>query len=190
MLDDLLDLWAESPPDDAGEPIVVAPPSNYALVADLWTERAGERLAESLGQSACESADCFTACFESNPALTASCSDANRQQWFGRLLEQPECAALRAQTVLDVGLSEIAASAIARQWGEYRGKQSQPIDQDNVHQQSQLLRSCRKAAQAAEAEAGEAQDAARAFSVDGDGSGHTDAASIRKVFAQVRGNAG
>jgi uncharacterized protein with von Willebrand factor type A (vWA) domain len=182
VLDDasIADAAIETPP---------VPPSETVTTADRWTRRVGNRLAESWrelgvtgaadGDAPVVAADAFETLMSPAPMLAENPADTHRAQWWRQLLESPELGALRAQTVLAPAIAEIAAAALAQQWGAYDVQNPEPEQQpdgDGQQDGDARMRSTRAAVDAAQSAADEAQGIAAGLGVGTES--HLDAARL------------
>lgn len=143
--------------------------SPTVLKVDRWTTRTGTRLAEQWTEAEVDgitkddvnlAADAVETLLSSAPKPAERPADPQRARWWKQLMESPECSALRARTVLQPAVAEIAAAELARQWVAYAEENTdEQQDGDESPQQSvNRIRSTRQAL----AEAAQAADDAEA----------------------------
>lgn len=112
--------------------------SPTVLKVDRWTKRTGHRVAMQWAEAGVEglttgsgddlkvtdeavnlAADSIETLLSSAPKLAERPADTQRARWWKQLMESPECAALRARTVLSPAIAEIAAAELTKQWVAY-----------------------------------------------------------------------
>lgn len=132
--------------------VTLAEVSDTVLAVDRWGRRRGEALSEEwheLTMSAgvygepyaatpdgetwppappdpidpSVAADAHASLFEPAPKPVERPKDASRAAWWRQLMETPEYASLRSQTVLDAGLSGLASKVLCDQWLAYAATQ-------------------------------------------------------------------
>jgi len=141
--------------------------SPTVLDTDRWTKRAGARLADTWTEAGVESADPLVAAdaietlLSPNPTPAERPADVNRAQWWQQLLAAPECNALRARTIGQPALAEIASGELAQQWNAYVAEHPKPTDPETESAQDSIarMRSTREALK----QAADAADAAEAI---------------------------
>lgn len=119
------DMWND-PLEDHGETGTVAPVSSTVLDLDRWAVRRGEEISQEWamtpeldGTPANIAADAHASLFSPSVRMADNPEDGKRAEWWSQLMETPEFASLRRQTVLDDWMSELASRAICDQWYEY-----------------------------------------------------------------------
>ncbi len=159
------------------------PPSTTVLKLDRWTKRAGADLSETWQSdkefpqtNADETADMFGALFDVEPEKAAKPTDKARAGWMEQLMATPEYDALHRQTVLNPGLSRLAATEFARQWLAYvetmekepggdkpGGDGGDGQGEEPIQQTLSRMRSTREALQGASQSVDDAHAAAQGF---------------------------
>lgn len=95
------------------------------LDVDRWGRSKGEELAEAWKTADVADhhpdvvSDAHAALFEPEPKPSPRPADEGRAVWWKQLMETPAYQALHGKTVLDSGLSELAAKSLCDQWKEY-----------------------------------------------------------------------
>lgn len=156
--------------------------SPTVLRTDRWTKRTGARLAEQWAELGVDgvtkddealAADAIETLLASKPTRADRPAEPARAQWWSQLMGTPECAALRARTVLQPAIAEIAAAELAKQWVAYAAEHGEePTDPENESPEQSVnrMRSTRQALK----DAADAADDAEAVSAGlGLGSGST-----------------
>lgn len=143
MSEDMRDVLADgSIAEPSGDVAVETPPSDTVTTADRWTRRTGARLAadwQGAGMANADdesmpfvAADAVETLMSPSPSLADNPADEHRARWWRQLVESPELAALRAQTVLAPALAEIAAAELAKQWNAYVAENPEPEPRDDT----------------------------------------------------------
>lgn len=189
--------------DDAAERLAASKKTGEAVV-DLAKLNLGE-------DEEATAADFFGSTFQYDPSLVDNCDDQTRQQYISNLLETPEMAALRVNTIHNVEWSKLAAVAMMREYHEYREKEDekeekkdkgddedgdedgdQSGDKPGESLQDQIDRavSTARAVKAAAKDVKEAKDIADAFGCGSDGAGERpmDPTKAAELYRRVRRN--
>ena len=145
----LLNLSGKSPPpeeeplgitgDDTAPP---APTSEQALVLDLWDLDTGRRIRKESGRLKAygttdeETSDFHGMSFLPEPEFTERCVDPLREQFLKELADTPKWQGVRASSVLNPLVAEVATVAVAEQYKELKEKMqprppgSKPVNRD------------------------------------------------------------
>jgi len=201
----LLDLKAKPPPTDA--PAVSAsgatvdtlshPACPTAVEVDAWGLRRGRDLvAESKRLQACgtdefAAADFFAVAFETEPRLTAACSDPTRHQFVRQLLDTPEYRTLHADTKLDDIAAAIAAGHLAEQFAKLKKESGDGVAapagaEADLAGEMAALRTVGKAVTEARREVDELRDASAALGLGPGQPGSNDPRAIAEIYRRVR----
>lgn len=155
--------------------------SPTVLKTDRWTKRTGERLAAEWAEAGVDgmttgegegaeiapgaanlAADAIETLLASAPTMHERPADPKRAQWWKQLIDSPEVNALRARTVLNPAVAELAAASLASQYAAYaeETKDDEPKnpEDESPREAMKRIRSVREALK----EAGEAADEAEA----------------------------
>lgn len=154
MSDDLSKLLGEAPTQIDAEDLSSIDPGKEAepasptvLKTDQWSRRRGEQITQDWIDRGWTdewkaddgmpieqekpyldllAADAHSALFEPNPQFAERPEEKNRAEWWKQLLENPETAPLRNQTMLDTEIAALASKRIVDQWIEYFSNCEQP----------------------------------------------------------------
>lgn len=179
--------------------------SATCLSLDSWGMRRGrdclersEQMQKALGADggAIEAAaDFHGAAFEYNPKLNESCTDKARHDFMKTMLESPDYRGLHKHTRLNPTYAEIAATAFAERFGEYRkesektppakpGKPGRPGDE--IAKEVATMGAVGQAIQQASQDVDEAQESSAAFGMGPGSPGSNDPKAIAALYKRVR----
>ena len=186
---------------DAAEPTPSADASPTALEVDAWGLRRGRDLvAESerlrkAGTDEFAAADFFSAAFDPDPQLAASCADRRRHQFVAQLLDTPEYHALHAATRLDDTAAGIAATHFAEQFAQLKKEDTKDHaggatggSGDALGEEMSTLRAVGRAVAEAGKEVGELHEATAALGMGPGSPGSNDPRAVAELFRRVRGD--
>lgn len=176
--------------------------SPTALVVDAWGLARGEHLAQLWAESDTAhvapdaAADAHAALFEPAPALAEDPADTHRAAWYRQMMETPEYHALHDATALDGFACELAACAIAGQYGDYRAKNPPPgpdapapgSDGESIRETIERIRSTGKALEAAREELTTIGNIAGGLGA-GEPGTPLDVRRVREAYKAIRDNA-
>ncbi len=151
LLDDASPISGEGITERTAPP---AEPSATVLTTDRWTRRAGARLADSWREALADvsdglepadseanealarmcdpnvAADAIETLLSSAPTLAERPESEHRAKWWKGLMDAPETTALRARTVANATIAEIAAAELAKSWSQYVADHPEPAEGD------------------------------------------------------------
>lgn len=139
-------------------PVIVVEESPTVLKTDRWTRRAGARLASQWAEAGVEgitaedealAADAVETLLSAAPKPAERPTDRHRAGWWQQLMDSPECSALRARTVCQPAIAEIAAAELSKQWVAYVAENAPADDgqpqEETAEQSVRRIRSTRNA---------------------------------------------